>query len=66
MTLPSEFIKGSTMSPLQEQVYALGVCARCHAKSLRFVHSGAGMQFWQCTICMTVAILPDNGRASNG
>jgi ribosomal protein L37AE/L43A len=52
-------MKFATFTPLQEQVYELGVCARCHKKTMRFVHAGAGMAFWQCTGCKVVAVLED-------
>jgi ribosomal protein L37AE/L43A len=55
----SEWFTGSVMTPLQQQVYELGVCASCHTKTMRFIHRSdeAGLTFWQCGQCNRVAML---------
>jgi hypothetical protein len=60
--LPFDLFKHSTMSPLAQQVYELGVCAKCHERTLRFIHAGAGMRFFQCTACKVIAVLDDKGE----
>lgn len=62
--LPSELFKGSLMTPLQQQVYDKWICARCHTKTMRFIHCEAGWNFRQCTSCKTVAVLSDQSTAA--
>ena len=56
---PLSWIKAATMTPLQQQVYELGVCASCHTRSMRLVHHApdAGLAFWQCNRYNRVAML---------
>lgn len=61
-----EFVKFSTFTPLQERVYELGVCAKCHTKTMRFISAGDGMRFFQCTGCKIVAVLSDQVGGSRG
>lgn len=57
--IPSELMKAAVMTPLQQQVYEIGVCARCHTKTmcLRHLAADAGLEFWQCSKCNQVAML---------
>ena len=51
-----DFIKIGLMSHLGEHVVALGVCPRCHAKTLRGVHKALDVTFEQCTKCKTIYV----------
>lgn len=42
-----------TMSPLEERVTALGVCSKCHEKTLRPIVNGNGYRWQQCSKCLT-------------
>lgn len=59
--LAKELFRHSVMTPLQQLVYELDVCAHCHKKTMRHVHTGGGMVFSQCETCKRVAVLPSNG-----
>ena len=54
----SGFIKTALMHTLQEQCVVIGVCPKCHAKTLGTVHQALDMQFDQCTKCLTVFVSP--------
>jgi hypothetical protein len=53
----AELFKHATMTPLAQQVYELGICAKCHTRTMRFVHMSDGMSFRQCTRCKIIAVL---------
>ena len=53
-------IKAATMTTLEQPVSELGVCPRCHHKTLSCVHSDAEMRSSQCAWCKHVWILPSN------
>ena len=53
----SDWIKTAVMSPLQERVVGIGMCPKCHAKTLRPVHAAEGMQFDQCGRCLNVYVV---------
>jgi hypothetical protein len=55
----SDLIKTSVMHQLQERVVGLGLCPKCHTKTLRPVHEAEGMQFNQCSRCLTVYVVED-------
>lgn len=50
----TDILKLAIMSSLQERVVGLGVCPRCHSKSLRVTHEAEEMRFNQCRRCLTV------------
>ena len=52
----SSFIKTALMTLLQEQAVCVGVCPKCHAKTLGRIHRHLDMQFDQCTKCLTVFV----------
>ena len=54
----SDFIKLALMNELQQRVAGIGVCPRCHTKTLRLRHETLGMEFEQCESCLTVYVLP--------
>jgi hypothetical protein len=67
----SDWLKTAIMHPLQERVVGLGVCPKCHTKTLEPKHEGAGMQFNQCGRCLTVYVVElndgaDSRRTSDG
>jgi hypothetical protein len=63
----ADFIKTALMNTLQEQVVCVGVCPKCHAKTLGTVHRTLGMQFDQCTRCLTVFVTePPSRDGDNG
>ncbi len=51
-----DFIKPAIMSNLQERVVGLGVCPRCHAKTLDVTYEAPDMRFNQCTRCLNVYV----------
>lgn len=54
-----DFIKfGPPMTQLQETVVDLGVCFKCHTKTLVLRHGCKHLIAWQCSKCLTVVILP--------
>jgi hypothetical protein len=53
-SLPTEMFKCSTMTGLMEQVVNIGVCTKCHSKSLRFVYACESFKSYQCAKCLRV------------
>jgi ssDNA-binding Zn-finger/Zn-ribbon topoisomerase 1 len=53
----SDWLKTAVMHPLQERVVGLGVCPKCHTKTLRPKYEAEGMQFNQCDRCFTVYVV---------
>lgn len=53
----TELLKTAVMHPLQERVVGLGVCPKCHTKTLEPKHEAEGMQFNQCHQCLTVYVV---------
>jgi hypothetical protein len=49
-----------TMTPLQERVYGMNVCAHCHTKTMNHIHTAGGIRWLQCAACKTVACLPES------
>lgn len=63
----SDLIKTALMHQLQERVAGLGICPRCHSKTLWTAHEALDMSFEQCEKCLTVYVLPhSNTKASGG
>ena len=54
----SDRFKLALMTQLQQRVAEMGVCPKCHAKTLRLRHETLGMEFEQCDKCLTVFVLP--------
>ena len=54
-----------TMTPLQERVYGMNVCVRCHTKTMQDIHTAEGMRWMQCATCKTVAVLPESETSAN-
>jgi Zn-finger nucleic acid-binding protein len=53
------------ISLLEEQVVRLGVCPKCHTKTLDSVHSADQFNSYQCTTCKDVWMLgTDHERKS--
>lgn len=59
MLLPE--LKTAIMTPLQERVVGLGVCSKCHTKTLQERLSNELGDWMQCTKCFTV-FLKDTAR----
>jgi hypothetical protein len=51
------------LTPLEAQVTALGICGKCHAKTLRPILNGNGYRWQQCTKCLTCWV--DDERITN-
>lgn len=51
------------MTPLQEQTTRLGVCGKCHKKTLRPIVNGNGYRWQECTSCGVCWV--DDPRISN-
>lgn len=51
------FLRTALMTQLQERVASLGVCPRCHSKTLRASHQTLEIDFEQCEKCLTVYVL---------
>lgn len=52
----SDLLKTAVMHPLQERVVGLGLCPKCHTKTLAAKYAAEEMQFNQCSRCGTVYV----------
>lgn len=59
-----DFIKPSVMTPLAQQVVELGMCSKCHKKTLRHIHSCEHFSSWQCATCKHVFMLEPSAASS--
>lgn len=50
-------LRFAVLTPLQDRVANLGVCPKCHAKTLELKHVGGGCDWHQCRKCITVFAL---------
>lgn len=46
------------MHGLETRVAELGVCTKCHKKTLREKHADEWMRWSQCETCLTIYVLP--------
>lgn len=62
-----DWLKFAIMTPLQERVTGLGVCSKCHTKTLAEKCSNEAGRWLQCSKCLTVFVSPpDSGGVGNG
>lgn len=54
----------AAMSKLQETVVELGVCPKCHSKTLEEKHADEHFRACQCSDCLHVWMLPHNTQAN--
>lgn len=50
-------IRLALSTPLEDQVANLGVCPKCHTKTLELKHVGGACDWHQCSKCRTVFAL---------
>lgn len=50
----SDLIKLESITPLQEQVKDLGMCPKCHSKTLAEKFNNGEWRADQCSTCLTV------------
>lgn len=55
-------LNSSVMSPLQEQAAKLGICGKCHAKSLELRYIGGGFDWHQCRKCQHIFMLDEQPK----
>lgn len=53
-----DFLKFSTLKPLQEQAAQLGICPNCHKKTLTHRVTNELGRCMQCTGCTNIYVLP--------
>lgn len=53
-----EWIGFNVMHGLQQQVVERGVCSKCHAKTLQSKHNDGETEWFQCSRCLNVYMLP--------
>ena len=58
----TDYLKTAVMRPLEERVAKLGVCPRCHKKTLRLYYTGADLDWFQCDQCLHVYMLPEQPK----
>lgn len=55
----NDWLKFATMNPLQARCTELGVCPKCHTKTLVSKYIGGELEFFQCSTCLVVYTLPE-------
>lgn len=48
-----------TITPLQEKAMLLGICPKCHKKTLKSKHMAAEIDWHQCSVCLSVFAMPE-------
>lgn len=61
-----EWLKTAVMHPLQERVIGLGLCPKCHTKTLRQGLEAEGVQFCQCERCLIVYVIASDDTPDSG
>ena len=55
----SEWIEAATLRPLAERCAEIGVCHKCHTKTLVSKHIGGEIEWLQCSTCLRIVGLPE-------
>lgn len=53
-------IREYRMTPLQQQVVGLGICYKCHTKTLELTYMDSCIKGYRCTRCYTAYLIHPN------